>query len=135
MNGLVCAGKKIHDVLVDASNTGEENIAGKYVQECRLMSDIHHPNIMLFVGVCFLPDCQLPVLLMERLDGNLDDLLEAVPNIPLVLQRSILEDVSRGLLCLHKYTPQNIHRDLMANNVLLTSISWLRSLIWGTLVS
>ena len=121
MNGLVCAGKKIHDVLIDAANAGVENVAGKYVQECQLMSDLRHPNITQFLGVCFLPDCQLPVLLMERLDGNLDDLIETVPNIPLALKRSILEDVSRGLLYLHKYTPQIIHRDLTAKNVLLTS--------------
>ena len=68
-----------------------------YVQECQLTSDLLHPNITLFLGVCFLPDCQLPVLLKERLDWNLDDLLETVPNIPLALNRSILEDVSRDL--------------------------------------
>ena len=85
------------------------------------MSDLRHPNITQFMGVCFLPNCQLPVLLMERLDSSLDDLLEAIPSIPLALKRSILEDVSRGLLYLHKHTPQIIHRDLTAKNVLLTS--------------
>ena len=86
VNGLIYAGKKIHDILIDAGNAGVENVAGKYVQECQLMSDLRHPNITLFLGVCFLPDCQLPVLLMERLDGNLDDLIETVPNIPLALK-------------------------------------------------
>ena len=85
------------------------------------MSDLRHPNITQFMGVCFLPNCQLPVLLMERLDGNLDNLLETVPNIPLALKRSILEDVARGLLYLHKHNPQIVHRDLTAKNVLLTS--------------
>ena len=70
MNGLVCAGKKIHDILIDDANAGVENAAGKYVQECQLMSDLRHPNITQFLGVCFLPDCQLPVLLMERLDRS-----------------------------------------------------------------
>ena len=121
MNGLICAGKRIHEVLIDADNAGIENVARKYVQECQLMSDLRHPNITLFLGVCFLPNCQLPVLLMERLDGSLDELLETVPNIPLALKRSMLEDVSKGLLYLHKHTPQIIHRDLTAKNVLLTS--------------
>ena len=85
------------------------------------MSDLRHPNITLFLGVCFLPNCQLPVMLMERLDGSLDDLLETVPNIPLTLKRSMLEDVARGLLHLHKHTPQIVHRDLTAKNVLLTT--------------
>ena len=85
------------------------------------MSDLRHPNITQFMGVCFLPNCQLPVLLMERLDGNLDSLLETVPNIPLALKRSMLEDVAKGLLYLHKHDPQIVHRDLTAKNVLLTS--------------
>ena len=85
------------------------------------MSDLRHPNITQFMGVCFLPNCQLPVLLMERLDGNLDNLLETVPNIPLALKRSMLEDVAKGLLYLHLHNPQIVHRDLTAKNVLLTS--------------
>ena len=85
------------------------------------MSDLRHPNITLFLGVCFLPNCQLPVLLMERLDGSLDDLLETVPNIPLAAKQSILEDIARGLLYLHKHSSQIVHRDLTAKNVLLTS--------------
>ena len=121
VSGLTCAGKKIHEALLDAGNVGVEDVASKYVQECQLMSDLRHPNITLFLGVCFLPNCQLPVLLMERLDGSLDDLLEAVPNIPLALKRSMLEDVARGLLYLHKHNPQIIHRDLTARNVLLTA--------------
>ena len=85
------------------------------------MSDLRHPNITLFLGVCFLPNCQLPVLLMERLDGSLDDLLETVPNIPLAVKQSILEDVARGLLYLHQHSSQILHRDLTAKNVLLTT--------------
>ena len=84
------------------------------------MSDLRHPNITQFLGVCFLPNSQLPVLVMERLAGCLDDLLETIPNIPMVLKRSILENVARGLLYLHKHNPSIIHRDLTAKNVLLT---------------
>ena len=84
------------------------------------MSDLRHPNITQFLGVCFLPNCQLPVLVMERLTGSLDDLLETIPNIPMALKRSMLENVARGLLYLHKHNPRVIHRDLTAKNVLLT---------------
>ena len=113
MNGILCAGKKIHEALLDASNVGVQEIARKYVQECQLMSELRHPNITLFLGVCFLPNCQLPVLLMERMDGSLDDLLESVPNIPLTLKRSMLEDIVRGLLYLHQHNPQIVHRERM----------------------
>ena len=74
VDGLVCAGKKIHETLLDIGNVGVRDIAAKYVQECQLMSDLRHPNIIQFLGVCFLPNCQLPSLVMEKLDGNLDDL-------------------------------------------------------------
>ena len=85
------------------------------------MSSLHHPNVTQFLGVCFLPGTQLPLLVMERLETSLDDLLEHMPNIPLSLKRSILENVASGLLYLHKRNPPVIHRDLTSRNVLLTS--------------
>ena len=121
MNGLVCAAKKIHEILLDTENMGVREMAAKYLQECQIMSDLRHPNIALFMGLCFLDNSQLPLLVMERLEGSLDDLLETVPHILLILKRSILEDVARGLLYLHKHNPLIIHRDMTAKNVLLTS--------------
>ena len=121
VNGQVCAGKRIHEVLLDAGNVGVGDITQNYLRECQLMSSLHHPNITQFIGLCFFPDSHLPILLMEKLDRNLDDLLESVPNIPLALKRSVLENVAKGLHFLHTYEPQIIHRDLTAKNVLLTS--------------
>ena len=92
-----------------------------FVRECQLMSGLRHPNITQFLGLCFLPNCQLPILVMEKLNGSLDCLLESTPGIPLALKLSILEDVAKGLLYLHQHSPQIIHRDLTARNVLLTS--------------
>ena len=85
------------------------------------MSSLRHPNITQFLGICFLPDTQLPLLVMELLDTSLDELLEHVPNLPLSLKRRVLEDVASGLLYLHDREPVVIHRDLTAKNVLLTS--------------
>ena len=59
VNGLVCAGKRIHEILIDADNAGIENVARKYVQECQLMSDLRHPNITQFLGV-FPPQLPTP---------------------------------------------------------------------------
>ncbi len=59
VDGLICAGKKIHEVLL---NAGAEFIAQKYVEECQLMSDMRHPHIVQFLGLCFLEDSALPVL-------------------------------------------------------------------------
>ena len=118
---LVCAGKKLHETLIDVDNDGVGVVVRKYLQECQLMSSLRHPNITQFLGLCFLPGTQLPLLLMERLETSLDDLLEHMPNLPLSLKRSILEDVARGLLFLHDRNPPVIHRDLTSKNVLLTS--------------
>ena len=85
------------------------------------MSSLRHPNITQFLGLCFLPGTPLPLLVMERLESSLDDLLESITNLPLSLKRSILEDVARGLLYLHDKNPPIIHRDLTSKNVLLTS--------------
>ena len=43
VSGVVCAGKKIHETLIERGNFGAENIATKYVEECQLMSDLRIP--------------------------------------------------------------------------------------------
>ena len=85
------------------------------------MSSLRHPNITLFLGLCFLPGTRLPLLVMERLETSLDDMLEHMPGLPLSLKCSVLKDVASGLVYLHNRQPQIIHRDLTAKNVLLTS--------------
>ena len=85
------------------------------------MAGIRHPHIVQFLGLCYLEGSALPVLVMERLDRSLDDLLETSPGLPLPLKLSLLTDVARGLLYLHTQNPPIVHRDLSARNVLLTS--------------
>ena len=118
---LVCAGKRIHELLLNIENEGVPEMIQKYQQECQLMSSLRHPNITQFLGLCFLPGTQLPLLVMERLETSLDDLLEHIPNIPLSQKRNILEDVASGLLYLHERNPPVIHRDLTSKNILLTA--------------
>ena len=52
---------------------------------------------------------------------SLRQYLEKYTNIPRNIKNLILLDVSHGLLYLHNQTPPIAHRDLTANNVLLTS--------------
>ena len=37
VNGLVCAGKRLHDVLLERDNTGVANIERKYLEECQVI--------------------------------------------------------------------------------------------------
>ncbi|XP_064389638.1 uncharacterized protein LOC135337606 isoform X4 [Halichondria panicea] len=120
INGEVYAAKKIHEVLLETDERGGvANIAGNYHRECRLMARIRHPNITQFIGLCFVTGSRLPLLVMERLDSSLDNLLESTPNIPLSVCQYILVCVARGLLHLHRESV--VHRDLTARNVLLTA--------------
>ena len=117
----ICAGKKLHESLLNIENEGIPEMIHKYLQECHLMSGLRHPNITQFLGLCFLRGTHLPLLVMERLETSLDNLLEHMPNLPLSLKRSVLEDVACGLLYLHSMLPPVVHRDLTSKNVLLTS--------------
>lgn len=118
---LKCAGKSIHSVLVEAENEGVENIKQKFIRECKLMSSLRHPNIVQFLGICFLHDSTLPILLMEYMATNLESFLAVSHNIPVLVKVSILYDVAQGLAYLHSHNPSVIHRDLTATNVLLNS--------------
>ena len=117
--GITCAGKTLHDALIDVRNEGVENITKKFIKECQLLGDLRHPHIVQFLGICFLPGSQLPVLVMEYLTTSLDHLLQK--SVSLSIRTSILYDVARGLAYLHCHSPPVIHRDLTATNVLLNS--------------
>ena len=116
--GLKCAGKKIHKLLLeqgDASYT-----VRRFEEECCLLSQIHHPNIVQFLGVYFQQGVQTPILVMEFLPTNLMSCIEQYSILPREISYSILHDVALGLCYLHSQTPPIIHRDLSSNNVLLT---------------
>ena len=122
--GASCAVKKIHDIFQNRSEIPPDEIqraAEQFVKECRLMTTLHHPNIVQFLGICLLPRSQLPALVMERLLTSLHELLETRPNIPLGFKRSFLCDVANGISYLHSRSPPLVHRDLSARNVLLST--------------
>ena len=116
--GLKCAGKKIHELLLrqgDASYT-----IRRFEEECHLLSQAHHPNIVQFLGVYFQQGVRAPILVMEFLPINLTSCIEQYGVLPKEISYSILHDVALGLCYLHSQTPPIIHRDLSSNNVLLT---------------
>ena len=93
----------------------------RFKEECRLLSQVRHPNIVQFLGVCFQQEDQIPILVMEFLPTNLTSCIEEYGILPKEISYPILHDVALGLNCLHSQTPPIIHRDLSSNNVLLTS--------------
>ena len=116
--GLKCAGKKIHELLLKQGDTSY--YARRFEEECRLLSQVRHPNIVQFLGVYFQQEVRAPILVMEFLPTNLTSCIEQYGILPKEISYSILHDVALGLCYLHSQTPPIIHRDLSSNNVLLT---------------
>ena len=116
--GLKCAGKKIHEPLLEQRDASYP--IHRFEQECRLLSQIRHPNIVQFLGVYFQQRVRTPILVMEFLPTNLTSCIEQYGILPKEISFAILHDVALGLYYLHSQTPPIIHRDLSSNNVLLT---------------
>ena len=119
--GRKCAGKKIHDVLLKQG--ADTFVIRHFKDECQLLSKVHHPNIVEFLGVHFEDDKQAPILVMELLDKNLTSYIKEFENqiIPMRASYCILHGVAKGLCYLHDQSPPIIHRDLSSNNILLTA--------------
>ena len=119
--GARCAGKIIHDTLVESKEFATQNIIKKFEIECRILSGLRHPSIVQFLGICIFKDCRVPVLVMECLEASLESLLDQGKTLSTSIKTSVLLDVAKGLVYLHSHSPPVIHRDLTARNVLLTS--------------
>ena len=92
----------------------------KFSDEVVLHSQQRHPNIVQLMGVHYPPHSQLPMLIMEYLPFTLTQCLER-EELTLQMKYCILLDVAKGVCYLHGKRPPIVHRDLTANNVLLTS--------------
>ena len=92
----------------------------RFSDEVVLHSQQRHPNIVQLMGVYYPPRSRLPMLIMEYLPFSLTQCLEK-EELPLQMKYSILLDIAKGVCYLHGKRPPIVHRDLTANNVLLTS--------------
>ena len=116
--GLKCAGKKIHELLLKQGDVSYT--VRRFEEECHLLSQVRHPNIVQFLGVYFQQSVRAPILVMEFLPTNLTSCIGQYGILPKEMCYSILHDVALGLCYLHSQTPPIIHRDLSSNNILLT---------------
>jgi len=106
--------KKIHDILFNSATPQEQAaMLEQFAGECELLSGLHHPCIVQFLGVCFEQGFPLPVLVMEYLHTTLSACLEKYGVLPKEISYGILRYVALGLRYLHKLSPPIIHRDLL----------------------
>ena len=124
VDGVPCIAKRLHDILV---GRGQEEpvkdedrtaIVGRFHEECDLLSTLHHPNVVQFMGIHYGRNEADISLVMEYMHMSLEDCMKTYPNIPLPYKTSILRDVAYGLAYLHSIPI--IHRDLNSGNILLT---------------
>ena len=122
-NGITCAAKEIHSLLLELANNDQlQKLKKDFLRECLQHSRLHHPNIVKMLGVYYPNDqAVLPVLVMELMECSLTELIERYHNIPIYVKLSILQDVSRAICYLHTLNPPLMHRDLNSNNILLTT--------------
>ena len=121
--GLKCVGKRIHRLLYEYATPAQRaDLLQRFEVECELLSRLHHPNIVQFLGVHVVEEGDLPALVMEYLPtGNLSNYLEKNGVLPAEQSYNILCGVALGLRYLHEHSPPIIHRDLSSNNILLTA--------------
>lgn len=85
------------------------------LREIDIMSKLHHPNIVQFLGYIDKPF----ILIMEYIpNGNL---LEKIKTLKRKQKISIMQNILQALAYFHNRRPQSlIHRDIKPTNVLLT---------------
>ena len=113
--GLKCVGKKLYPHLYNGVG-----MLQRFEEECDLLAQARHPNIVQFLGVTFEEGTDLPTIVMEFMHTTLSACIDRYGVLPQEVSYCILNDVATALCYLHGGNPQIIHRDLTANNVLLT---------------
>ena len=98
-----------------------ENLIGVFSREHEILSQIRHPNIVPYYGICKLATDDTTVIVMERMVTILSAFLEDKKNVNLTSQQKfqLLLHIAQGLHHLHTQKPAIIHRDLTATNVLV----------------
>ena len=122
-DGTPCVAKEIHPYLTKITKDGRDGPTPLdiCIKEINTLSSLRHPSIVQFLGVYFRNKSHVPILVMERMWKSLSTILDERPNqLPLLIKTHILYDVACGLQYLHGQKNPVVHRDLNANNILLT---------------
>ena len=118
LDDLPCAAKILHMNFFNSRDPGAREFATRFQQECQILQDMKHPNIVQFLGVVQDPSSGRLVLLMEMMRESLTHFLElSTARLPFHLQVDISHDIALAVAHLHRN--RILHRDLSSNNVLL----------------
>ena len=119
--GRVIAAKRIHKLLLDSARLSEEQfekIQADFERECELLQKAKHINIVEFIGVSRYEGQS--VLIMEFMEQSLEKFLNTNKGrVTVTKQMNICVQIASGLLFLHQFDPQILHRDLRPANILV----------------
>jgi serine/threonine protein kinase len=91
-----------------------------FLDEIDMMKKLHHPNVVLLIGVC-VKEPNLCIV-TELLAGSMWNLLhDKSVRLDWQLQHKLLLDTAKGMNYLHLFKPPIIHRDLKSPNLLVDS--------------
>lgn len=116
-DGRYAAGKSYHKSLL-YTGVNTESVMRRFTSECQLLSQIHHPNIVEFIGIFFFHD-SAPTLVMEFMAYNLNALINDKTAIEIPTKLHIIKEIATGLAFLHSRTPPLVHGDLVSRNIVL----------------
>eukprot|EP01087_Luapelamoeba_hula_P003949 TRINITY_DN138_c0_g2_i1.p1 TRINITY_DN138_c0_g2~~TRINITY_DN138_c0_g2_i1.p1 ORF type:complete len:1696 (-),score=223.93 TRINITY_DN138_c0_g2_i1:132-5219(-) len=111
---------KDSDVAVKllASTGITRELKKNFISEVKVMTQLRHPNVVLFMGACTTPPNLC--IIMEFMElGSLYDVLhnELVPSLPMGLKVKLATQAAQGMHFLH--SSGILHRDLKSPNILL----------------
>eukprot|EP01088_Endostelium_zonatum_P017233 TRINITY_DN4987_c0_g1_i1.p1 TRINITY_DN4987_c0_g1~~TRINITY_DN4987_c0_g1_i1.p1 ORF type:complete len:377 (-),score=80.15 TRINITY_DN4987_c0_g1_i1:92-1222(-) len=90
----------------------------QFHSELNMIKKLHHPNIVLLIGVCSLPPNF--VFITELLPGSMFDLLhDKNVMLDINLQKKLILDTALGMNYMHLFKPPILHRDLKPPNLLV----------------
>jgi len=87
--------------------------------EISIMAELHHPNIILYIGAC-LKRPNLCIVTEFAKHGSLSDVLQnSAIKLPYQQRLKLLQSAAKGINYLHSLHPSIVHRDLKASNLLV----------------
>ena len=113
-------GEDVAVKFLKGSMTDSPESVKQFVDECNILKNMHHPNILLYMGACTVGP-QYFVVTEYCDNGNLFEYLHIVKGNKLYYKdaRRIALEIAYGMNYLHGFRPPILHRDLKSMNVLL----------------
>lgn len=92
-----------------------------FLREVELLSNLRHPNVLLYMGACVKKSSPLCIVSELVTGGSLHDAIHGRKRWKFthLIRMRISLDMALGMLYLHSQVPVLLHRDLKSSNILV----------------